>query len=37
MLGHQVDLEVLIRRMAFGYRDTDYFFLIIKAAFPGNP
>jgi transposase len=27
----------LIKRMAFGYRDTDYFFLKIKAAFPGNP
>lgn len=26
----------LIKRMAFGYRDTDYFFLKIKAAFPGN-
>lgn len=27
----------LIKRMAFGYRDADYFFLKIKAAFPGNP
>lgn len=27
----------LIKRMAFGYRDHDYFFLKIKAAFPGNP
>lgn len=27
----------LIKRQAFGYRDTDYFFLKIKAAFPGNP
>lgn len=27
----------LIKRIAFGYRDTDYFFLKIKAAFPGNP
>jgi len=27
----------LLKRMAFGYRDTDYFFLKIKAAFPGNP
>jgi len=27
----------LIKRMAFGYRDTEYFFLKIKAAFPGNP
>lgn len=27
----------LIKRMAFGYRDTDYFFLKIQAAFPGNP
>ncbi len=27
----------LIKRMAYGYRDTDFFFLKIKAAFPGNP
>lgn len=27
----------LIKRTAFGYRDSDYFFLKIKAAFPGNP
>ncbi len=27
----------LIKRMAFGYRNSDYFFLKIKAAFPGNP
>lgn len=26
-----------IKRQAFGYRDADYFFLKIKAAFPGNP
>jgi transposase len=26
----------LIKRQAFGYRDADYFFLKIKAAFPGN-
>nr|WP_279630708.1 transposase [Vibrio ouci] len=26
----------LIERMGYGYRDTDYFFLKIKAAFPGN-
>lgn len=26
----------VIKRMAYGYRDTDYFFLKIKAAFPGN-
>lgn len=26
----------LIKRMAYGYRDADYFFLKIKAAFPGN-
>ncbi|BES70033.1 hypothetical protein RE428_10510 [Marinobacter nanhaiticus D15-8W] len=24
------------KRMADGYRDNDYFFLKIKAAFPGN-
>ncbi|UOE82978.1 hypothetical protein LTQ03_22600 [Vibrio splendidus] len=23
--------------MGYGYRDTDYFFLKIKAAFPGKP
>ena len=27
----------VIKRMAFGYRDSDYFFMKIKAAFPGNP
>ena len=27
----------LIKRMAYGYRDTEFFFLKIKAAFPGNP
>ncbi|OOF09766.1 transposase, partial [Salinivibrio sp. PR919] len=27
----------LIKRMGYGYRDTDYFFLKIKAAFPGKP
>lgn len=26
----------VIKRQAFGYRDSDYFFLKIKAAFPGN-
>ncbi|WP_370277252.1 transposase, partial [Pontibacterium sp.] len=26
----------VIKRMAYGYRDTEYFFLKIKAAFPGN-
>lgn len=26
----------VIKRMAYGYRDTDYFFLKIKAAFPGK-
>jgi transposase len=26
----------VIKRMAYGYRDLDYFFLKIKAAFPGN-
>lgn len=26
----------VIKRMAYGYRDIDYFFLKIKAAFPGN-
>ncbi len=27
----------VIKRMAYGYRDNDYFFLKIKAAFPGIP
>jgi len=27
----------VIKRMAYGYRDKDYFFMKIKAAFPGNP
>ena len=27
----------VIKRMAYGYRDRDYFFLKIKAAFPGKP
>lgn len=27
----------VIKRMAYGYRDSDFFFLKIKAAFPGNP
>ncbi len=27
----------LIKRMGYGYRDTDYFFLKIKVAFPGKP
>ena len=27
----------LIKRMAYGYRNMDYFFLKIKATFPGNP
>ncbi len=26
----------VIKRMAYGYRDEDYFFLEIRAAFPGN-
>ncbi len=26
----------VIKRMAYGFRDTDYFFLKIRAAFPGN-
>ena len=26
----------VIKRMAYGYRDTDYFFLKIRAAFPGK-
>lgn len=27
----------VIKRAAYGYRDDDYFFLKIRAAFPGNP
>jgi transposase len=27
----------VMKRMAYGYRDSNYFFLKIKAAFPGNP
>ena len=27
----------VIKRMAYGYRDTDYFFLKIRTAFPGHP
>ncbi|MGB4342184.1 MAG: transposase, partial [Moraxellaceae bacterium] len=27
----------VIKRMAYGYRDNSYFFLKIKAAFPGIP
>ncbi|TWC28509.1 hypothetical protein FBY03_13643 [Pseudomonas sp. SJZ079] len=26
----------MIKRMAYGFRDSDYFFLKIKAAFPGK-
>ena len=26
----------VIKRMAYGFRDEDYFFLKIRAAFPGN-
>ncbi|MBI5866546.1 MAG: transposase, partial [Planctomycetes bacterium] len=27
----------VIKRKAFGFRDDDYFFLKIRAAFPGKP
>ena len=27
----------VMKRIAYGYRDSDFFFLKIKAAFPGNP
>ncbi|HDR9325352.1 TPA: transposase, partial [Burkholderia multivorans] len=27
----------VIKRRAYGYRDDEYFFLKIRAAFPGNP
>jgi len=26
-----------MKRMAYGFRDDEYFFLKIRAAFPGNP
>ena len=26
----------VIKRMAYGFRDSEYFFLKIRAAFPGN-
>jgi len=31
------NLIKVMKRMAYGYRDSWYFFLEIKAAFPGNP
>ena len=43
---HQLNTSILegmnnrikvIKRMAYGFRDNDYFFLKIKAAFPGVP
>ncbi|WP_198345594.1 transposase, partial [Burkholderia ubonensis] len=27
----------VMKRMAYGYRDSAYFLLKIKAAYPGNP
>lgn len=27
----------VIKRRAYGYRDEEYFFVKIRAAFPGNP
>jgi len=27
----------VVKRMAFGFRDVEYFFLKIRAAFPGIP
>jgi len=27
----------VLKRIAYGYRDEEYFFLKIRAAFPGNP
>jgi transposase len=27
----------VMKRMAYGYRDSAFFFLKIKAAYPGNP
>jgi len=38
--GHLEDINNRIKvmtRMASGYRDSDYFFLKTRAAFPGNP
>ena len=34
--GHEQRIKV-IKRMAYGFRDDAYFFLKIRAAFPGNP
>jgi len=31
-----LDKIKVIKRMAYGFRDHDYFFLEIRAAFPGN-
>ncbi len=27
----------VIKRMAYGYRDSEFFFMKIKSVFPGNP
>ncbi|WP_263859095.1 transposase [Shewanella algae] len=27
----------LLKRMGYGYRDTEYFFLKVREAFPGDP
>lgn len=35
-LRHDKPVKV-IKRIAYGYRDSEYFVLKIKAAFPGNP
>jgi len=36
-LGGTSNRIKVIAHMAYGYRNTVYFFLKIKAAFPGNP
>lgn len=36
MLKGMINRIKVIKRMAYGYRDTEYFFLKIKAAFPGK-
>ena len=36
-LGHLTKKIKVIKRIAYGFRDEDYFFLKISAVFPGNP
>ena len=36
-LRHDKPAPKVIKRMAYGYRDSEFFFRKIKSAFPGNP